>query len=114
MMSSYIDDIVKDAGKTVTLKKQQSSDVNKWGDRVNGSFEESEIEAVVQDVSQTVEESSEGDIKDGQVDIYVDTSVSGISEGNIIVEDGQEYKIDEVHKRSLNGESHYEVSALVV
>lgn len=112
-MSTYMQDIVSDTGKSVTLKKQQSSDVNKWGDRVNGSFEEVTIEAVVQDVSQTVEESSEGDIKDGEVNIYVDGGVSDISEGVVFDVDGQEYRADDVQKRSIAGESHYEVRALV-
>lgn len=109
-----MESILDQTGETVTLTVHETSDVNKWGDSVNESTTQKEVDVVVRDVTDEASEDVEGDVRAGEKKFYLDGGETDISEGNVITLNGQDYRIDEVEKKSLQGESHYEVSALVI
>lgn len=111
---SYIYDLVNSAGDhadNVTLKKVSGGDVNKWGDRTGESTEEVEITAMVELLTGEAQEVAEGDFESGDIRAFIDDSESGISEGNVLVYQDKDYRIDEVLKIEVGHEAHYEVRA---
>lgn len=108
-----MDAINKQLGEKVTLKRFSSDGVNKWGDEVNETVEEETVKAVVEVISADTSEESEGDVKDGQLNVYVDDCVD-VSEGDVFVWQGDDYQVDEIEYKYLAGDGHYEVTALTV
>lgn len=107
----YIDDIVKSTGqKKATLKKVDSSQVNKWGDATREEVEEETISAVFELISEEVEEVVEGDYEAGDLKAYIPTYVE-IFEDDVLVYQGSEYVVDEVMEMRIGNEGHYEVRA---
>lgn len=111
---SYIRDAVKSAGGhscDVTLKKVSESGVNKWGDATSENVEEEDITAMVEVLSGESEEVAEGDFETGDIVAYIDGGQSGVTDDNIIVYQGKEYRVEEVLKMEVGHESHLEARA---
>lgn len=111
---SYIHDIVKSMGKhseSVTLKKVSKSNVNKWGDATSESVEEEDVTAVVEVMSGESEEVVEGKFETGDIKLFVDNNQSGVSDGNIFVYQGKDYRVEEVLDIEIGHDGHYEVLA---
>lgn len=109
---SYIDDIIKSVGdEYATLKKVNQSSVNKWGDATEEDVETVKIKAVYSLISGEMEEVPEGDFRQGDLRAFVPEYVDGLDEGNILEYQNVEYEIDEVLKKSIGHEKHYEVRA---
>lgn len=108
----YIHDIVKSTGEDrAEVKKVNESNVNRWGD-ADESVESTEVTAVIEVLSGQAEEVAEGDFQSGDIRAYVSTDFEDdISEGNIMVYQGKEYRIDEVMKMEIGHEAHIEVRA---
>jgi len=109
---TYIEDIIKSTGEErATVKKVTQSNVNKWGD-AEESVDETEVVAAFEVLSGQAEEVIEGDFESGDVRAYVSSDFEdAISEGNILVYQGKEYRVDEIIKMEVGHESHLEVRA---
>jgi len=108
---SYIDDIVKSTGRErATLKVVNESDVNKWGDAQEDVTEE-KVTGVFELLSAEREEVSEGDFEAGDLRAYIPTNFDDIEEGNILVYQGKEYRIQDIMKMEIGSEGHLEVGA---
>jgi hypothetical protein len=108
---SYIKDIAKSVGdETAVLKKVNEANVNKWGD-ADTNVVEKEITAVFELLSGEVEEVTEGDFETGDLRAFIPDDFDGVEEGNIIVYEEKDYKIQEVLLHKIGHESHYEVRA---
>lgn len=111
---NYIQDAVKSVGghtDSVTLKKVSESGVNKWGDATDVSVEEEKVTAIVEVLSGESEEVAEGDFESGDIVAYIDDSQDGVSDDNIIVYQGKEYRVEEVLKMEVGHEAHFEARA---
>lgn len=109
---TYIDDIVKSVGdEFATLKKVNSSDVNRWGDATDEDVDTVKIKAVYELISGELAENQEGDFRQGDLRAYIPEYFEGLDEGNILEYQDVEYEIDEVLEKRIGNESHYEVRA---
>lgn len=112
---AYMPQIKNSVGRNVTLKIVSDGDVTEWGDQINETVEEKSVCCVFEPEGREVEEGAEGDFSNEQIRAFFDVCDSGIEEGNIIVTDDREYRIDEVAKYVMPGRGgHYEVRASVV
>lgn len=108
---TYIDDILKSTGEErATLKVVNESDVNKWGD-AQESVSEKQVSGVFELLSAEREEVAEGDFEAGDLRAYIPTSFDDIEEGNILVYQGKEYRIQDIMKMEIGSEGHLEVGA---
>lgn len=108
---TYIDDIIKSTGEErATIKKIDQSDVNRWGD-ADESVDETEVSAVFEVLSAESQEVKEGDFESGDLRAYLPVDFDSIVEGNVLVYQDKEYRIDEVIKHEIGNEGHYEVTA---
>jgi len=108
---SYIDDILKSTGEErATLKVVNESDVNKWGD-AEESVNEKQVSGVFELLSAEREEVSEGDFESGDLRAYIPTNFDDIEEGNILVYQGKEYRIQDIMRMQIGSEGHLEVGA---
>lgn len=108
---TYIDDVLKSTGRErATLKVVNESNVNKWGD---AEKEESKkkISGVFELLSAEREEVAEGDFESGDLRAYIPPDFSDIEEGNIIVYQGKNYRIQDVMKHEIGSKGHLEVGA---
>lgn len=107
----YIDDIVKSTGEErATLKVVDQSDVNKWGD-AQESVSETKVSGVFELLSAEREEVTEGDFESGDLRAYIPTGFDDIEEGNILVYQGKEYRIQDVMRYEIGSQGHLEVGA---
>lgn len=112
---SYIQQIKNSVGRNVTIKVVNDGEVTEWGDQINKTVEENEVCCVFEPEGREVEEAPEGDFSNEQIRAFFDITDSNIEEGNIIVTDRREYRIDEVAVYEMPGRGgHYEVRANVV
>jgi len=109
---SYIHDILKSTGEErATLKVVEESDVNKWGD-AQESVTSEEVAGVFELLSAEREEVTEGDFESGDLRAYISTEYSNlVEEGNILVYQGKEYRIQDFMKHEIGHEGHIEVGA---
>lgn len=108
---TYIDDIIKSTGEErATLKEVTESNINKWGD-ADESVSETEVSAVFEIISGQAEEVAEGDFEAGDLRAYIPNDFDKIEEGNVLVYQDKEYRIDEVLHHRIGNEGHYEVRA---
>jgi len=108
---SYIDDILKSTGQDrATLKVVNESDVNKWGD-AQEDVDEVKVSGVFELLSAEREEVAEGDFESGDLRAYIPASFDSIEEGNILVYQGKEYRIQDIMKQEIGNEGHLEVGA---
>jgi len=112
---AYMPQINNSVGRNITLKVVSDGEVNEWGDPINESVTEKTVCCVFQPEGREVEEGPEGDFSNEQIRAFFDVKEPGVSEGNIIVTEDREYRIDEVAKYVLPGRGgHYEVRASVI
>lgn len=108
---SYIDSIVKSVGRErATIKVVDESDVNKWGD-AQEDVSETQVSGVFELLSTEREEVAEGDFESGDLRAYIPTGFDNIEEGNILVYQGKEYRVQTVMKHEIGNEGHFEVGA---
>jgi hypothetical protein len=108
---SYIDDIVKSAGEErATLKVVEQSDVNRWGD-ADESVSDTKVTGVFELLSDEREEVAEGDFDSGDLRAYIPAGFENIEEGNILVYQNKDYRIQDVQRHNISGEGHIEVGA---
>jgi len=108
---TYIDDILKSTGEErATLKVVNESDVNKWGD-AQENVTEKQVSGVFELLSAEREEVTEGDFESGDLRAYIPTNFDDIEEGNILVYQGKEYRIQDIMKMEIGNEGHLEVGA---
>lgn len=109
---SYIEDVIKSTGEErATLKKVDSSNVNKWGDATEEEVDEVTVSAVFELISAEAEEVAEGDFQQGDLRAYIPLHYDGVVNDNVLIYQGAEYTIDEVMKMEIGNEGHYEVRA---
>lgn len=109
---SYLNSIKSAIGQDLTLKVVDDGEVNRWGDPVNEDVTEKTVCGVVEPENREVEEGREGDFENKSLRAFFDSNDPDIEEGNIIVHDGTDYRIDEVNKYTLPGRGgHFEVRA---
>lgn len=108
----YLNSIKNAIGQDLTIKVVEDGEVNEWGDPVNETVTEEAVCGVVEPDNREVEEGVEGDFENKSLRAFFDSNDSNIVEGNVIVYDGKDYRIDEVNKYTLPGRGgHYEVRA---
>lgn len=108
---TYIDDILKSTGEDrATLKVVNQSDVNKWGD-AQENVTEKQVSGVFELLSANREEVAEGDFESGDLRAYIPTTFDDIEEGNILVYQGKEYRIQDIMRQEIGNEGHLEVGA---
>jgi|AKVG01.1.fsa_nt_gi hypothetical protein len=108
---SYIDDIVKSTGEErATLKVVEKSDINRYGD-ADESVTEKKITGVFELLSDEREEVTEGNFDSGDLRAYIPAGFENIEEGNILVFQDKEYRIQDVQRYAVAGEGHIEVGA---
>lgn len=109
---AYIDSIKSAIGQDITLRVVDDGDVNEWGDTVNETTTDKSMCAVVEPENNEVEDNIEGGSRNGSIRAFFDCQDGDVEEGNIIIYDGNEYRINEVNKYVLPGKGgHYEVRA---
>lgn len=107
---SYIHDVVKSVGEErATVKKVDESNVNKWGDAETRERDE-KLTGVFELVSAEREEVAEGDFESGDLRAYV-PSYEDLSEGDILVYQGKEYRVQSIQRMEVGSESHFEIGA---
>lgn len=108
----YIEDIVRSTGEErATLKVVNQSNVNKWGD-AEESVSDTQVTGVFEVLSAEREEVAEGDFESGDLRAYIPTSFEeDIEEGNILVYQGKEYRIQDIIKNEIGHTGHLEVGA---
>lgn len=108
---TYIDDLLKSTGEErATLKVVNESNVNKWGD-AQESVSETKVSGVFELLSAEREEVTEGDFESGDLRAYIPTGFENIEEGNILVYQGKEYRIQDIMEYEIGNEGHLEVGA---
>lgn len=107
---SYIQDVVKSVGEErAKIKKVDESDVNKWGDAESTETGD-ELTGVFELVSAEREEVAEGDFEAGDLRAYV-PSYENLSEGDILVYQGKDYRVQTIQEMEVGSESHFEIGA---
>jgi len=112
-LSHYINDLVRSMGdhvKNAELKEVNRSNVNRYGD-ADESVESRELTGVFEVISGESSKVDEGRFDSGDLRAFVETGTEGVEQGNVIVYQGQEYRIMSVVEMEIGHDSHLEARA---
>lgn len=112
-MSHYINDLIRSMGdhvRNAELKEVNRSEVNRYGD-ADESVESRELTGVFEVISGESSKVDEGRFDSGDLRAFVETGTEGVEQGNVIVYQGQEYRIMGVERMEIGHDSHLEARA---